>query len=472
LLNLSVNQALEDPVIDEPASGSSASGVMARAASWVAANRIITVLLLLAAVKGMIWAVAIPPWRTPDEPQHFSYIQLFSRDHRLPRGDEAYVYPDVLSSMGSTNFMGIWGEEVTPVDTSNLQINPAANHPPLYYLLMFPAYRLALGGSVETQLYAVRIWGTAIFLLLILVSWRLARLVFPRALYLQIAIPLMMILHPQLGFISAGVSNETLTTLLFTFWLLQVVLMARGDLSVRRAGILGIVTGLGMMTKFTFVVAYPLLAAVLVVMALKGRHNRTLLAGLARTAAIVGGVSLIICGWYVLWNIAHRPPPLPGEKVERYGQIGLLELIFSTRFPVDLFNSFMGTFSWMSIPLPEALFTWLRRLAWLAAFGVAAMFALNRWQHRRSVIAGWLAVLMAGFLLVMFIFAAVFEINVGAAQGRYLFPAIFPFWALLLAGLTGWLPAAWRPRAVAAIVAAGALFSTWTLLAEFLPRVT
>ena len=74
---------------------------------------------------------------------------------------------------------------------------------------MLPAYRAARGGTVETQLYAVRIWGIVIFLLLIAVSYRLAREVFPRAACLQAGVPLLLIFHPQLGFISAGVSNDS-----------------------------------------------------------------------------------------------------------------------------------------------------------------------------------------------------------------------------------------------------------------------
>jgi 4-amino-4-deoxy-L-arabinose transferase-like glycosyltransferase len=334
---------------------------------------------------------------------------------------------------------------------------------------MLPAYRLARGGSVETQLYSVRAWGIGVFMLLILAAWRLARESFPRAAYLQIAVPLMLIFHPQLGFIFSGVNNDGLLVLFFTVWLLELVRLARGDLSGRRAALLGVVTGLGMLTKSTFILVYPLTLGVMAVMMVRRRPDR---ARIARAAGIVLGVSLLICGWYYLRGMLNGVPPLLVEKVERYGQPGLFSLLFSTHFTADLLDSFIGTFSWMSIPMLASVTTWFRRLVWLAGIGVAVSLGLDYFRRREQVIEPWLAGLFTVVAGSLFLFSAVYELKLGAAQGRYLFPAVFPFWALFLVGLTGWLPASWRPRGVALVVAAAAVFCTWALLGEFLPRVT
>jgi hypothetical protein len=182
-------------------------------------SRIMMALLVVAGAMALMWVVSIPPWRAPDEPAHFSYIEFLSREHALPYPGEAFLYPDVIESQGRTNFLGIMGEEHTPVDPTVGQPNSAAGHPPLYYLLMLPAYWVFSGGSTETQLYGVRVWSVGIFLVLIALSYRFARLVFPRAPYLQIGVPLLMIFHPQLVFVSSGVMNDSLLVLLFTAFL-------------------------------------------------------------------------------------------------------------------------------------------------------------------------------------------------------------------------------------------------------------
>jgi len=334
---------------------------------------------------------------------------------------------------------------------------------------MLPAYRLARSGSVETQVYAVRVWGTGIFLLLILASWQLARLSFPRSHYLQIAVPLMMIFHPQLGFICASINNDSLLILLFTVLLLELVRLAKSDFSRRRAVLMGAVIGLGMLTKSSFVVAYPLTLLVLAVLIIRRRSDRS---RIIRVTAIALGISVLICGWYYLRGLLHTSPPITVEKVERYGQVGLPSLLFSSRFTADLIDSFIGNFSWLIIPLLDSVTAWFRHLVWLTGLGVAVSLGLDYFRSREHLIVPWLAGLYALVIMTYFLFSAIFEIKFGGAQGRYLFPAVFPFWALFIVGLVGWLPASWRPRSVAVVVTATAIFSTWALMDEFLPRVT
>ena len=47
--------------------------------------RLVVGLIVFAAlVRGLVWAVALPPWQGPDEPAHFSYIQRIANDHTIP----------------------------------------------------------------------------------------------------------------------------------------------------------------------------------------------------------------------------------------------------------------------------------------------------------------------------------------------------------------------------------------------------
>lgn len=442
---------------------------VAAARRWLSLNRILTALLLLAFLKCLLWTIAIPPWRAPDEPQHFGYIQHLSREKSLPLSGETYFYPDTFGSMTRTNFGGILsGADSSYYDPHQEKLNPAAGHPPLYYMAMLPAYWASTGGSIETQLYMVRLAGAIFFLLLIAVSYRFAQLLFPAAGYLQIGVPLLMILHPQLGFISAGVMNDTLAVLLFTYFLYRLVLFTREEASLRSGLVIGAVIGLGMLTRTSFSVAYPVALVVLVVLLARGRGRRV---ELLKAAGAALALSLAICGWYFLRNYLELGYLQPAGKVERYGATGLWNLLVATRFRGDLITSFLGNFSWMSMPLPLDVMLWFRRIGEVAIVGLVVGGVVGYWRRSWELMRPWLVLFFTFIISVFVLSVAYFELNVGGAQGRYLFLAIFPFWALFLAGLCGFFPPAWRSRVAASFVAAAGAFSAWALTSEFIGRV-
>jgi hypothetical protein len=83
-----------------------------------------------------------------------------------------------------------------------------------------------------------------------------------------------------------------------------------------------------------------------------------------------------------------------------------------------------------------------------------------------------MAALFAGVIGLFAISASWYELKYTGTQGRYLFPGDFAIAALLLVGLTGWMPPSWRPRVTAVAVAGAGVFSTWVLFHEFIGRVT
>lgn len=436
---------------------------------WLSDNRILVALLVLAAAKSVIWVAATPPWRSPDSYMHFGYIEYLSREHSVPLSGQTYVYDDVLHSLERTNIYGVFGISETHEDFNTPQANNAGGHPPLYYSLMLPAYWIASGASLETQLYAVTLLTSIFFLLLVWVAYRLAREIFPGKGYMQIGVLLLLIFHPQLGFISSAAVQDSLLALLFTWLLYHLVVFAKGDFSYRRGILIGVAIGLGMLTKSSFLMAYPVGFAVFAALLYSQKGRRI---HLLKVMAAAAGVSLLICGWFYARNYIELGAAQPYVKTERYGTNNILVLWLRTGFRADLISSFLGNFSWLSIPLPITELCWFRRILQVAFIGLAAALVIGWRRPSWQIMKTWAAVLFGCTFMVFLVAVSYFEITVGGAQGRYLFPAVFPFWALFLAGLVGWMPPPWRPRATAVIVSIAALLFTWSLLMEFLPRVS
>ena len=434
---------------------------------WLSANQVLLALLSLAAAVYILWALAALPWRLPDEPAHFTYLQNLSREGSIPMVNKAYYYPDLYESKNRTNFLGVYGAQSTNIDPATFEINSATGHPPLYYLIMFPAYKISEGSAIESQLYFLRVMGLPIFLALVAVSYRFARLLFPDAIYLQAGIPMLIILHPQQAFISAGVMNDGLLTLLFTFFLYQLVLIARGDLSLWRVALMGLTMGLGMLTKASFMFAFPVAFAVLAVLFFIKKDRRL---DIIRAGAIIFLVPVVISGWFYLRSYIELGNLQGPKTVERFGAKSWWQLWFATSFRAQLLASFLGFFSWQTVPLSEKVFFWFRRITELAAIGLTFSLTLGYLRRQRRLLEPWVVVLFGGVWVLFYLAATHFEYTISGAQGRYLFPALFPFWTLVVVGLTGWMPPSWRPRAMALIVSAAGFLSAWALVSEYLPR--
>lgn len=435
---------------------------------WLSANKVLLALLVMASTVYLLWAIATPPWRMPDEPAHFTYLQNLNREGSIPLPNGTSYYSDLYESKNRTNFFGVNGSEATNLspDDASREINTASAHPPLYYLLMFPAYRISEGMAIESQIYFIRIVGMGVFLGLIFASYRFAQLLFPDAVYLQAGIPMLIILHPQFVYISSGVIIDGLQVLLFTIFLYQLVLIIRGNLRWWNAALTGLAIGLGILTKNSSVIAFPIAFAALAMTFAVRRGQRLVVAGVA---AVLFLTAIAVYGWYAVRN------QLAVGYVQGWqetGSRGWLPIWFSTNFRDKMLMSFLGLFSWLSIPLHEIAYSWFRRITELAVVGLVVSLALGHLRRRWRIMDFHTAALFAGTWVLFYLSATYFESNGGFAQGRYMFPAIFPFWTLVLVGLTGWLPPSWRPRTAALVITAAGMLSVWSLVSEIAPRMT
>jgi hypothetical protein len=183
-------------------------------------------------------------------------------------------------------------------------------------------------------------------------------------------------------------------------------------------------------------------------------------------------VSVPIFSWFYIRNYIQQGVWQPGlYKEERYHATGMWNLWVATNFRADLISSFLGNFSWLSIPLPDSVLYWFRRISQLSVIGLIAALVIGSRKRSWQLIKLWMVILFTGVFALFVLSAAYFELTLGGSQGRYLFPAIFPFWSLVLIGLVGWMPPSWRPRATALLVSVTAVFSVWALFHEFVGRV-
>lgn len=376
-----------------------------------AVHRLCSCLILLAvALAGIAHVAFLPPFEGFDEPAHWSYIQQIADTGSIPRPGAARISADIDAYRGPRPFDGQMPEQATaglafraffsgptprlsdPVARSyrpGRGSNYEAQHPPLYYALLTPAYLLAKSWSWPDHMLLLRLvsWGIAF------AGFAIGCRVTQRALLdLQVPatvgllVPGWPLLFPEFFPEMARLGNDSLCLLLMGIaWAL--ILRALRTPGPKAAAWLGLVFGLGLLTKAFF---WPILAGTVALFALAAAQSRDLrrLRDAAITlfvAAAVGG------GWYVHNFATAGSFTGANDFVDLNGQDGLWQALrdgFGLRQAMHLLRGVAVTaasFAWAG--------TWSRALLspiFTAPVVLLAVLPLGAWllHFRRWPIQG------------------------------------------------------------------------------------
>jgi len=313
--------------------------------------------LLVAATLliGIAWILVQPPFEGFDETMHYSSIREIADTQTLPRYGHSRI-ARVVEAYGARAPLPLGqqhGVQVAqPMSYADLahddaarrafaadfasepgiarhfepgsSLNWQAQHPPLYYLLLFPLMRANDGLSFVTQLLVLRtaswlmalaglalgVWGTARF---IRSHERAGRAEDSRGAAadggapraegdLQRALPVTCLAYPILVPMFfpefARLGNDALCLLIFgAAWCLLLSTLAREPSSVR-ATALGVCLGVGLLTKAFFVPITAGVVGCLAWSAWRGVAPGSRRSRMIRDVAIVAAAALLIGGWW------------------------------------------------------------------------------------------------------------------------------------------------------------------------------
>lgn len=340
-----------------------------------------------------------------------------------------------------------WGRQTA---TGGLKAYEALQ-PPLYYWLMAPVLRVVSGASLVWQVTALRWVSVLIASLVVPLVFRLGMLVFADE-RVAVGAAAVIALMPGMALDVARVGNDSLAVVLFT---LLTVMAIWPDESARRDWLLGLVLGLGLLTKVYFLTAVPALALVL------GRRAWRPFV----TAAAVAG------WWYVRNLLITGTLTGLSESVmlRDLGAWGVLRRAFSlpwrTAADAILFSHlYFG--GWSSLTVRSWMYHVLYFVVLLATIGLA-----RRWREAPIRV---LAALYGMFWLGEFYNALLEWLSKGlpGSMGWYLYAAVGAEVVLCVAGLAALLPRRWRGSAAAGGAILFALLDLYTVHAVAIPYYT
>ena len=445
-------------------------------------RRLALTLYVIALINACCWALITPAFQGPDEVDHYAYTESL-----VQRGTGPSPYPTSPLGRWSTaetlaldqidfatdhqvgdsrapwlavqqrNYYSLVAQRAPPKNDGG-GYTTSAVHGPLYYLALAPAYLLANGGSIFSQLTLMRFTSALIGALVVLFTFMLARELAPGRPWLAVLAALFVAYEPMYGFISGLVNNDVGVNAGAAALELLLIRMLRRGITIPWGALTGLVLAALPIIKGTGLSLYPV-AGLVFVATIWRHHGRSQL--LAWGALACGALFVEVFSGHVL-VLLQAPASAAGTGVisnnlgaasaalhnipdylSYLWQALLPRLSFmSPHFPVGPSPFFIifvqrgfANFGWYDVFFPHWVYHWIHDGIGVAL--VAAAIAVLRecaWLRRHWLEA--LAIVAMPVAVVAGFEAAYYTPGVRGAIaefGRYAFPAIGPV-AILVVG--------------------------------------
>jgi Predicted membrane protein (DUF2142) len=390
-------------------------------------------LLLVFAVLGAGYALAVPPGEAPDEPAHVFYVDSLVRAHALPprpasfdRENYEFFQPPLDYAVSALWVRwvegGPLGLRFTPDPAFSFK-RPGSR--------MFVPGKGAAAAAGERALRRLRLarlaWGLVaawfVYLTALYVAEQREReAAEPPALAALAAAPF--ILAPQVLFVAATVNGDGALAALAAVCLYCLARCAGDDEPAPRlAAGAGLAAALALFAKVSGLVLVPAVAYAVVQLLRRGRRRAAAWLAGVQALGLAGAAAL------ALHRFGALAAPIPA------GRPSLRQILLSPHWAGSLWLSFWAKFGWLNTPLPWGLY-----LLFVPASCLALAGFLRTPEGLSGVGRRALAVLRVAALSNLAAALAYMAAVDWQVQGRYLLPSLAAFAGLAAAGL-GHLPA-------------------------------
>lgn len=502
-----------------PATDPNEQGVTWGSSPW--SRLFLPACLVVYLALAVAYSLVFPLSQAPDEPAHFQYVLFLAEHGHLAdfyedpqAGYESYQAPlyytfcaavcKLSLSLSSDGRPGPAASAPRGAQTGP----PGAGQPPEVgeepSLVAGDTHRAALDAlrwaadlspAQRSAWQAARLVSIVLGALGILLCYGILHVIFPDRPRLAALVAAGIAAQPMYVHITSAVSNDAATVAVMGAALLLMLLVLRDGPNLRRVALLGVVLGLGMLTKDLALIAVPL-AILALVWAVGARYEpepsgsavirlgRWLAAlrwrELLRWAGLMVGIALALGGWWYVRNTILYGKPVHYPVNPQWQMPWDFYLIYPAFLCPNLyaaarmtFRNFWATFGWTNVAVWPPAYNMLLALSlvpvvgWVAliADSVRGRLAWSAFQRR----AFWVLVIALALTMIGVVRYVLFIHFGGGSQGRYYFPVLPSLGLLAALGLDRLLPAAAKKAAPFAVGGLMLLFNLWCLFAYIIP---
>lgn len=444
---------------------------------WAA---LVAVLFTLLAV---IYSLASPPFEISDEARHYAVVKYMADTGQLPvqepgeaqrhwshEGNQPPLYYGLAALLTARIDTGAWNDVYwynphtsvgVPLraDNENMNIHTAGESFP------WRGYTLAV--------HLIRFLSVAMGLVTVVFTYRIGLLLFNGRRDWAVLAMAIAAFTPMFIFISGGVNNDNLVVMFCTLATWLLVKMAQNGSTWKQSVWLGVLIGLGALSKLYALGMLPLAGLLFAAQFIRDKNwKKFLLNG----SLVVLAVALT-AGWWYARNAFLYGDPLalaPMRDVAGERDTPLTLPIFLAEFE-GFRIAYWALFGGVNVIAARWIYQLLDWVTLAAVIGGLILPARRLFYRRFSlssrlnpaalaVLLGWVGIMVGGF--------AVWNFTQPASQGRLFYPAIASLSALAVVGLGAYLPGRWANRLPAALAAGLFLFAALSPWVYIIPAYT
>jgi hypothetical protein len=441
------------------------------------------------------YSVVTPVMEASDEVWHYPMVHYIAEHWSLPVQEPGVEtpwrqegsQPPLYYALGALLTVGIDSSDLTDVRRINPHADSGIVRPDgnANLIVHTAGERFPWRGTV-LAIHLVRLMSVAMGAGTVYLTYRLAQALWEERTWLALAAASITAFNPMFCFISGSVNNDNLAMLLGSAGIWLLVRLVREHSSPRpgerRAWwrdvvVLGIVLGLGMLTKPSTGGLLLLTALAVSYVALRRRSWRHWLSGGTATAGLV----LLIAGWWFVRNALLYDGDWTG--IERFVAIlgyrdppATLRQLWGER--VGFMMAYWGLFGAVNLPLPGWIYRIVDGAVLLGGVGLLLQAArsVRCALGRRSLHDAWLAMqphgvgiaLAALWPVAVFVPWLTWATRTWSSQGRLVFTAMSAWSTWLAVGLASLLPrqrSAVLPGALGVFLFGAAAWAPWGAIA-------
>lgn len=420
-------------------------------------------------ILGVVMSIVVPLGEAPDELDHFLYVEHLVREQGFPVMDPVFANNDTLEANQPPLYylLGALLTSWVKWDTDGeMPLNACFSYEPddpgrQTFYRHETAEQWPWGGTV-LAFHLVRLLSVGLGAGTVGLAYRLGRAVVPDDKRVGWAAAAILAFNPQFLFITASVNNDNLTAFLGAAIVLASLRLAQTPhtLSPHHLVTVSLLTGLGLLTKFSLLGLWPLPFLALLLTTIRQNEGLKLSSILKRAsfwqaAALLLMMPLLIAGWWYGRAAVLYGDPLAWEvHLAAKGAFVLrtepLHLADLREFVRIHFQSYWGWFGWLNIKLPQWVYWGLVGMVAAASLGYfraetrrrSSFFAplrellLGSRLPRSESTGSILFPALATFIVYVALLRYIQTINWSGYQGRLAFTAAASIAVLLAMGLT------------------------------------
>ena len=369
-----------------------------------------------------------PLWEGYDEYAHFGYIQHVVEEKTLPTfqdqlsneivytfdktpmqnsflwvpaysGKEVLVYPysiywDNFDLKEIKNNRQLISSQPLESRFNSEQLVPIyeSQQPPVSYFLHVPVYLLFYDQDILTRVFALRIFSVLITALAVVVAYKTISLLFDDR-FIRVGSMIFLVFNPMITSNVSRVNNEAVTILLFSVFLYLMVLYLKGKTNTKYVLVIGIVLGLGLLTKSTFM---PAVILVPIFIYLKHIQNNAIKPRISKLKSfknlgLIFGIMIPMVFWiYIERFTTGNLSGIRGVYGINFSEY--LQTIFEVSWNVffyAFFRTFWGMYGSSNLFAPSPFFQIVLVIIGISIAFLGYGIAIKLKQHGRKIFRNW-----------------------------------------------------------------------------------